>query len=114
MNLFVYGSLKRGKYAAYMLEKAEFIGKGVAKGKLLHICDFPGVIEGLGEVHGELYDISRIGLDRLDAYEGYPDLFTRKEVEISDNNSQPLGKAWMYFFAVPRGDERVIESGVWE
>lgn len=114
MNLFVYGSLKSGKHAHYILEKAQFLGEGVIRGKLIRPHPrWPGVVEGPGEVHGELYDISRIGLDRLDAYEGYPELFTRKQVEVWDDHSQPMGEAWVYLFNQAQGNEEVIESGVW-
>lgn len=38
-----------------------------------------------GEVFGILYSIDQDGLDLLDAFEGYPNVFGRKEVQVFDD-----------------------------
>ena len=47
------------------------------------------------KVIGVLYDLEPGCLDRLDEFEGYPQVFTRPEVEVVDSNNHKF-KAWVY------------------
>jgi len=76
--LFTYGSLKQDGEAHALLKDAKFIGN-IAMPGLSRVSDLPdttdsgypaAVVDGLGEVHGELYDIPVAILPLLDEYEG--------------------------------------------
>lgn len=56
-------------------------------------------------VRGQLFRISFAELSRLDKYEGYPQLYTRKMVEliaVHDDGEKSFEKGWMYM--APRSD----------
>lgn len=52
-------------------------------------------------VWGVLYDINEAALVAMDEFEGYPDVFARHEVEVTDQ-SGGKSNAWMYFQAADR------------
>src|SRR5712692_5319623 len=47
------------------------------------------------EVWGLVYDVSLVGLERLDVYEGYPHLYTRFQGTIETSRSV-LTAVWIY------------------
>jgi len=84
VNIFVYGSLKQGFPAHDFLEGGEFLGVGKLDGYALYpVCSWPGIKSKKGHtVIGEVFRIPIGLLESLDSYEGYPDLFDRKEVQL--------------------------------
>jgi gamma-glutamylaminecyclotransferase len=86
--LFVYGTLMRGECRHYLLVKECFLGEvRTAPGyRLLHLGDYPGLIEADREgksILGELYAVSPDCLERLDEMEGVSvGLYERREVEL--------------------------------
>ena len=77
MQLFVYGTLKKGMRAHHMMDGAKFIGDALIKGSLYN-GGFPCLKqEGSTVVHGELYQVDDAVVSRCDSYEGHPDLFKR-------------------------------------
>lgn len=114
MLLFVYGSLKKGKSNHRWLGDAKKVCDGVVFGLRLH--QGPGfpyafkVNDHTCTTYGEVYDMPN--LDRCDILEGYPDHYTRSQVEVTDDNGGAL-TAWVYHKPTkPHGD--IIESGVWD
>ena len=80
MLLFVYGTLKKGMRAHHLMDGAKFVQKLSIPGSLYN-GGFPCLkLEGSTMVHGELYEVtdSKV-IERLDRYEGHPDLFKRTE-----------------------------------
>ncbi|MDR3642542.1 MAG: gamma-glutamylcyclotransferase [Candidatus Doudnabacteria bacterium] len=47
------------------------------------------------QVYGVLYDINQQSLDALDDFEGYPEVFMRPELEVTDENGKTY-RAWAY------------------
>lgn len=47
------------------------------------------------EVKGVLFDIDQEGLDALDEFEGYPQVFDRVQVEVEDDAGEKY-QAWVY------------------
>lgn len=112
MKLFVYGTLKYGYCNHHWLGDAARLGEGTVFGLRLH--KGPGfpyaykVNDYTQHTHGELYEIDT--LDNTDRLEGYPNHYTRSEVEVDSVIGKV--KAWVYHSPVlPRGD--VIPSGIW-
>lgn len=117
-NIFVYGTLREGKGADYMMKgNTEPLGVTRICATMFSLGGFPGikvasedfVTEG-PKVEGELHLITDENLSsRLDSYEGYPNLYTRRVVETE------LGpRTWVYEYNGEPGAERLIPSGVWE
>lgn len=97
----VYGTLKRGhgNHKAY-LEDSKYIGKGVTKDKYpLIISGLPYLIEKKGKGHHvevEVYKVDDDTLRRLDALEGHPNWYERKQITIRMSNGAEA-TAWIYF-----------------
>lgn len=88
MKLFVYGTLLRGLERESVLSSSRFLGTVVVQANLYDIGSYPGIIDGEGQVIGEVYEIDQATLQRLDDIEGYnrknPEgsEYVRKEVKI--------------------------------
>lgn len=94
-KLFTYGSLMQGGSNHQVLEqcKAVFLKKDTLEAmKVPTDYPFPAITEGLGLVSGELYEIDRTGIIRLDYFEGHPDFYQRREI-ITESGEI----AWAYF-----------------
>lgn len=104
LRVFVYGTLKRGFDNHALLEDSKFIGKA----KTLHpypmICkypSFPYLIDAEGEgfcVEGEAYEVTHRTMIGLDELEGYPDHYTRREIEVVLEDGAVI-EAVAYFLA---------------
>ena len=90
MQIFVYGTLKKGQCRDHILPsfKSKFIGetKTLPKYRLNHLRAFPGIThqENGTAIQGELWEINDECLLALDAIEGHPELFCRDLVELED------------------------------
>lgn len=104
IRVFVYGTLKRGFDNHLLLANSKFISNA----KTLHpypmICkypSFPYLIDAEGKglcVYGEVYEVAHQTIQRLDELEGYPDHYTRREIEVVLED-KTIVKATMYFLA---------------
>lgn len=109
-KVFVYGTLKRGYRNHYLLEGKEgkpayAIGMDMYEGP-----GFPFAKEGGGIIKGELYEVERNTLERLDRLEGHPFFYRRKIKEVvCDGKKQ---KAYVYLYDKVH-TERKIPSGEW-
>ena len=56
-------------------------------------------------VNGALYEISRNDLANLDVYEGYPEFYTRKRVQVTDC-AGIFREAWVYVMTPQYQDRR--------
>lgn len=88
VNVFVYGTLKRGFYNHALLEKSEFIAEVTTKEKypMVNVEEyFPYLINEIGVGHkikGELFKVDYETFAKLDILEGYPDLYTRENIKV--------------------------------
>jgi gamma-glutamylcyclotransferase (GGCT)/AIG2-like uncharacterized protein YtfP len=90
--VFVYGTLKRGEKNHDWLEGASWQGEAELSGVLLHdLGPFPMAVIGEGTAIGEVYAVEERGLARLDELEGYPRLYDRQVLSLSDGR-----QAWVY------------------
>jgi gamma-glutamylcyclotransferase (GGCT)/AIG2-like uncharacterized protein YtfP/Leucine-rich repeat (LRR) protein len=92
IEIFVYGTLKKGfYYHEQLLKDAEFIGKATTEEKYPMISEngqYPYLIdkEGYGKkIEGEIYRISPDILKDIDLVEGYPKHYSRREIKVREH-----------------------------
>jgi gamma-glutamylcyclotransferase (GGCT)/AIG2-like uncharacterized protein YtfP len=108
--LFAYGTLMRG-YALHLrlARGARAAGRGTASGRLLDLGRYPGLIEGAGRVHGELYRLDDPELlPILDREEGYN--FERRRAIVTLAGGRRV-RAWLYRYRGPRQRAVPIADG---
>lgn len=100
--LFVYGTLKRGDVRAPLLHGQRFVGEArtVAQFRLFNTGDYPAMVEatpvGLTgrSIEGELWQVDRVCLHRLDEEEGVDEgLYERRMIALADGQ-----RAWTYLY----------------
>ncbi len=104
MFVFVYGTLKRGFCNHFVMGNSRFIEKVITKNKYLMFIDkfggFPYILDlyndGL-QIKGEMFDVPAERIDFLDEFEGVPDLYHRKEIEVLTSAGEQ--KAFAYFYS---------------
>lgn len=90
--VFVYGTLKREEKNHHWLQGASWQGEAELNGVVLHdLGPFPMAVMGEGRISGEVYALAGRGLARLDELEGYPRLYDRQVLSLSDGR-----RAWVY------------------
>lgn len=113
----VYGTLRKGAFANYILKECKYIGRDRIKGSLYNIGTFPGLIQDNENtfVVVDLYELPNTSvLEVLDKYEGYYEdsmksLYIRKKVIT---NTFEL-ETWVYEYNGNVEDKGRISSGDW-
>lgn len=118
-HIALYGSLRRGEsaYAGLRLEELlRYRGPCRLTGILYDLGDYPGIVEGAGVVHGEVFEIvAPHALQVLDAFEdcnpGRPEagLYRREAVTLA----APRMRVWVYLYNRPVDTAVRIETGDW-
>ena len=86
--LFVYGTLRRGERNHAHMRGCEFVAAAATAPVYvkLDLGPYPGLVDapaGQGEsVPGEVFRAPPAALARLDEFEGVPDLFARRPVDV--------------------------------
>lgn len=122
-HLFVYGTLMSHtatEKARQLMAEAQSLGPATIVGRLYRISWYPGLVEGAGTVHGEVFQLRdpARSLAWLDAYEGItpaslhapaaqepasttrsapPDEYERVLREVTLASGTPL-QAWVYVY----------------
>ncbi len=111
-KLFVYGTLRANERANELLGKgASFIrrAKTLPSYSLYQIDWYPGLVEGGStEVIGELWEIESSEWPRLDEYEGVPEDYLRKTIELADGC---LTNAYIFIGSLEQAS--LITGGDW-
>lgn len=121
--LFVYGTLRRGENSdlSRNASQIDYIGRDRINGHLYNLGWYPGVRgaphtikEGFDPekptVIGDVFRIRDAGIAaHLDAYEGYPNLYSRNVV-LTEKGV----KAWVYTYNDETSPDRLIENGDWK
>jgi gamma-glutamylcyclotransferase (GGCT)/AIG2-like uncharacterized protein YtfP len=111
----------RGLDLHHHLAGATFVSAATARGKLYKIDAYPGMVEGDGIVHGELYssDDPAVVLEVLDEVEGYDPLDyadtseyvrVKRDVRTDDGRVVP---AWLYLYNRTITGYEMVKSGDW-
>jgi gamma-glutamylaminecyclotransferase len=88
MNVFVYGTLRKGFWNHHLLKDSKYLGtfREDIKMDMVDLGAFPGLVPYNGDfsfyVTVEAYEIDNKTLERLDRLEGYPTFYNRKEITI--------------------------------
>lgn len=118
-KLIVYGTLLKGEHNAFMMEGAEFLGPVIIPNAVIYdLGGCPGLhflpMSEYAEVKGELYNVNDEMRDRLDRFEGHPNMYERIEAEYHTEHAdgRDYAKAWIYEY---QGEcyEPPIPSGDW-
>lgn len=86
--LFIYGTLKRGHCNNHLLAGQQFLGEACTSPhyRLYDSGPYPCLVEDRQcgrSVRGEIWRVDEITLAHLDEFEGVPDLFIRREIQIT-------------------------------
>lgn len=115
MKVFVYGTLKKGFGADISnFGDVTFIGNATAKGKMFSCGGFPAVLfDKEGEVKGEVYEVNDNAImNRLDRYEGVPNLYIRKDIEVTKDDGD-TESVMTYHYNCPTDNLKEVASGEW-
>ena len=112
-HLFVYGTLKRGFHNHKRLSAARFVAslQTIHGYQLYSYNGLPIMIFSGGEsrVNGELYEVSRSVLEKLDKLEGHPTMYRRETIIVGDSR-----EVQAYIWQGDLQGGRKITSGTWE
>lgn len=116
LPFFVYGTLKRGEIRESMWPRpAAHVEPATTCGRLFDLGPYPALLDGDGEIAGELWHVSpadfRVTLATLDRIECYGvdevDLYVRRIVTCRTQSG--LRRAYAYFLADARSVEHLAE-----
>jgi gamma-glutamylaminecyclotransferase len=111
--LFVYGTLKRGFHNHKRLSSARFVEslQTIAGYQLYNYNGAPIMIFSGGEsrVTGELYEVTRSVLEKIDEREGHPTMYRRETIIVRDSR-----EAQAYIWRGDLQGAKRITSGAWE
>jgi len=113
-TVFVYGTLRRGGSNHFRMAAAAFVSKAAVRGRIYQIDWYPGLVldEAVGDVVGEVYQVSGTLLEELDVFEGTEYRRVRVEVNCGGDHRSPL-PAWVWEWLGPVDETRRITSGDW-
>jgi len=91
-QIFVYGSLKSGRSAHHLLAGAERQSDGWLDGvRLGRFEGYPMLWSGDQAINGEVYRVDLALMAQLDAYEGVPNDYIRRQRQLRDGR-----QVWVY------------------
>lgn len=94
--IFVYGTLKKGHRANYMMDGAEYLGKAVTNNKYdMYDCGFPKLISNADGHPVEVEAYLHPNWDMMDSYEGVPHLYRRRVITGTMEDGSKV-RAWIY------------------
>lgn len=114
-KVFVYGTLRKGKPLNVHLRNAAFLGDAkTAFPAFRMFCTgwYPAVIEAADDAYeliGEVYEVDEKTMHGLDAAEGVPSLYQRKQVDVVVGDE--THKVWIYIYQPPVNNFREVTSG---
>ena len=112
VNVFVYGTLRQGEPFHHLLGEARLIAttRTAPHFSLVNLGEYPGMIDGgTSAVVGEVFEVGRSLIPILDRYEGYPELYDRRTIILSNGVS-----AQTYILHPTHQDYPVIQSNDWK
>ncbi|MEG3110416.1 MULTISPECIES: gamma-glutamylcyclotransferase [Pantoea] len=108
MRIIVYGSLRRKQGNSHWMTNAQWLGDYPIEGfELYSLGHYPGVIQGNGTVHCEVYRIDASTLGELDALRTKGGEYKRHLMQT------PFGSAWLYVYQRSVAGRQRITSGDW-
>ncbi|HQJ56210.1 MAG TPA: gamma-glutamylcyclotransferase [Caldisericia bacterium] len=108
--LFAYGTLMSGYGNNHYLRNQKLIGSGTTDEKYtMYASGIPFINEEkqTSQIHGELWEVNINALPAIDALEGHPHWYQRKQIPVTINGEKYT--AWLYFNNENGG--KIVESG---
>lgn len=108
--LFAYGTLMSGYGNNQYLRNQKLIGAGTTDEQYtMYASGIPFINENkqTSQIHGELWEVNINALPAIDALEGHPHWYQRKQIPVTINGEKYT--AWLYFNNENGG--RIVESG---
>ncbi len=119
VDLFVYGSLKKGFDNNGVLEKATYISKALTVRKFaLYKSDdgeYPYLLKNkpLDNISGELFKIKRKDLmKKIDIFEGSPDYYIREAINVKTRSGNR--RAFTYFYVDTKNHKKKEPIREWK
>jgi gamma-glutamylaminecyclotransferase len=112
ITLFVYGTLRQGGPNHARLSGAIYLGRAATAPRftLYDLGPYPALVAGGPDtVEGEVYEVGRALLRRLDRFEGHPTLYRRQGLPLGDGR---LVEGYLWAGALPEG-ARALPGGRW-
>ncbi len=117
VDVFVYGTLRRGETAHHLLAKGTWVGEALtdAAFTLVDLGAWPGLLAGgRTRVVGEVFRINPGLLPALDAYEDCPEDYVRQTIPVTLKESGARIEALTYLLRPALAAEKSpIASGDW-
>ncbi|MGJ8723787.1 MAG: gamma-glutamylcyclotransferase family protein [Roseibacillus sp.] len=118
-RVFVYGALRKGASNAWRMKRATFVGEATVLGTLVKVDWYPGlVLEGDGQVNGEVYEVDEQTIGELDVFEGIGiedernDEYKRVSAVVLLDDGCEL-ECWIYEWQLGVADYEVVANGDW-
>jgi gamma-glutamylaminecyclotransferase len=108
--LFAYGTLMSGYGNNHYLRNQKLIDSGTTDEKYtMYASGIPFINEEkqTSQIHGELWEVNINALPAIDALEGHPHWYQRKQIPVTINGEKYT--AWLYFNNENGG--KIVESG---
>ena len=115
-RVFVYGTLMKNCYNHdYFLKDQKHLGQAVLPGYALYnLGSFPGIIPDSQEiVMGELYEIDREILRRLDILEGNGNLYIRHSAQVQQQDTAIETQVYVCNGQVHQEDKIEFDAQPW-
>lgn len=112
MQVFVYGTLKKGFPAHSLLKDSKFITKYITSNEfsMYDMGYYPAVTHGGNTaITGEIYDVNAEILKEIDRYEGHPKHFRRVKLPYTLYN-KPI---YIYLYQYKFYNRKPMDKGIW-
>jgi gamma-glutamylaminecyclotransferase len=103
VEIFVYGTLKRGGANHGQMAGQQFVAEATTRAiyRLYALDEYPGMVKAAGaggrSIAGEIWKVDAAGLARLDAFEGVPEgIYAQAEVALEPPNDRPGIRTYLY------------------
>jgi gamma-glutamylcyclotransferase (GGCT)/AIG2-like uncharacterized protein YtfP len=108
VNVFVYGTLRKGNYNHYLISEAEYLGKGRVKGKMYDCISYPKAVLSDTDEHSfvvEGYKVSKKLEKELDDLE-FPYGYKKKSltIEIESPDGEKSEVKGIIYHVLPESD----------
>ena len=113
INIFVYGTLKKGYPNHSLCANATRIVSATIKGTMYDTTyGFPAVqLKGDYDIYGQVITVPQVDLPYFDYLQGVPRLYQREQIDVKVENK--IEKCFIYTMRVLPFGASIVGSGNW-